>query len=77
MRIKGHKRVVAFISNAKGKRLRLELRRGRKLIARRVVRLRSGRAQAAFRPRGKGRYVLAVRANSRKRTLLAVARVKS
>lgn len=70
IRINGKRRIAAFVSNARGKRLRLELRRGKRTVARKLVKVRDARAQTAFRPRGKGRYSLVVRANSRKRTVL-------
>ena len=70
VRVKGRKRLVAYVTNAKVKRLRLELRRGKKLVGRRTVKVKKGRAKASFKPRGKGRYRLTARANSRKRTVL-------
>jgi predicted acyl esterase len=71
VRVKGKRRLAAFVTNARVKRLRLELRRGRKLAGRRTVKVRKGRAKASFKPRGKGRYRLVARSNSRKRKVLA------
>jgi len=71
MYLRRKKMIVAYISGAKHKRLRLDLRRGKRVIARRTAKIkRDGTGRVIFRQRGWGRFEALVRPAGRKKKKL-------
>jgi hypothetical protein len=67
----GRRGFTVIVSGATVKKLRLELRRGKRVIGRKTVRVRKGNARHTFRQRGKGRFRVYARSASKSRRILA------
>jgi hypothetical protein len=69
--VRGRKMLIAFVSGATTKKIRLDLRRGTKTVAKRTLKVKRGTARATFRLRGKGRFSVLVRSTTGKKRVLA------
>ena len=70
-RIRGRKMIAVYVTGATTRKLRVELRRGTRVVGRSTVTVRNGATRAIFRQRGHGKFNVLVRSTAKKHKLLA------
>ena len=70
-KLRGRRVLIAFATGASGRKVRFELRRGKKVVGRSTQTVKSTNARVIFRKRrGKGTYTVMLRSTTKKKTLL-------